>query len=348
MSNQPPQKFTLRDVAAAAGVSPMTASRVLSGNARVSKSKSEAVRKAAERLGYQVNTIVRTVMSEMRRRQSTTFAGVLGFLNTSRDENAWRQLPYNREYLDGARQRAEATGFALDEIWINAPHWTPHRTEQVLKARGIRGFLIPPGSGEPQFRFALDDFAMSSFGGLAFSLQVPQVLPDYFHNYSMCYQELWNIGYRKIGVFIPEYDLRISADEVLGGVLSAQWRHPKKHHVPIGTGSVNWQLAEDAFCRWVIRYQPDAIIADYNEVPAWLRRIGLKVPQDVGLAHPALGPDVEHWSGIDMRRALQASQAVDLLTGQLLRNECGIAAEPKTVILPGKWIPGKTTGRVAD
>ncbi len=343
MPRESSKKSTLRDVAAAAGVSPMTASRVLSGNVPVSDVKAKAVRQAARRLGYEVNTIVRTVMSEMRRRRSTKFAGVLAFLNTSKEEDAWQNLPYNRVYLDGARQRAEASGFLLDEIWIGRPHWTPERTHQVMKARGICGFLVPPGSSENQFLFPLDDFAMASFGGLAFKLPVHQVLPDYFHNYSMCYQELWNLGYRKIGIFIPDYDLRISADEVLGGYLSAQWRRPKRHHIPVGKGAINWQEAEEAFCQWVQRYRPDAIIADYNWVPAWLQKIGLNVPGDIGLVHPALGPDVEDWSGVDMRRALQASQAVDLVTAQLLRNESGIPEEPKTVILPGRWVPGKTT-----
>lgn len=339
------RQTTLRDVAAAAGVSPMTASRVLSGKARVSGAKSQAVREAAERLGYQVNTMVRSVMSEMRRRQSASFAGVLAFLNTSQDKDSWKALPYNRVYLDGARARAEASGFALDEIWIHQPGWTPHRTEEVLKARGIHGFLVPPGSAEDQFRFPLDDFAMASFGGLAFHLPIHQVLPDYFHNYSLCYEELWSLGYRRIGIFIPEYDLRVSGDEVLGGYLTAQWRRPKKNHVPVGTGAINWQVAGKAFNEWVLRHRPDAIIADYNEVPAWLSTIGIKVPEHLGLAHPSLALDVEDWSGVDMRCSLQAAQAVDLVVAQLLCNESGLPADPKTVVLSGQWFPRKTTRR---
>jgi len=339
---KPPPKATLRDVAMAAGVSPMIASRVLSGKTRVAPAKQRAVERAAKDLGYSVNTTVRAVMSEMRRRKATSFSGVLGFLNTSYDREAWHALPYNRAFFEGAQQRASDTGFFMDEIWVGQPGWTPERTGKVLRARGIRGFLIPPGAAEEQFSFDLQGFAMATFGGQAFNLHIHQVLPDHFHNYALCYQELKNLGHRRIGIYIPDYDLRTSGDAVLGGYLSAQWRTPKKDHVPVGCGAVNWQVAEQSFCAWFHRHKPHAVIADYNQVPAWLKKCGVRIPKGVALAHPALGPDVEEWSGVDMRGALQASQAVDLVTSQLLRNERGLPREPQTVIIQGHWVPGKT------
>ncbi|TVP82126.1 MAG: LacI family transcriptional regulator [Puniceicoccaceae bacterium] len=334
---------TLRDVANAAGVSPMTASRALSGQAKVSPAKRDAVLAAAAKLGYQVNPIVRGVMSEMRRRKTNQFVGAIAFLNTSREELAWHAHPYNRPYLEGAKAQATASGFALDEIWVGQPGWSPSRTRKVLNARGIRGFIISPGGTPEQLDFDLADYAVAAFGGLSFIIGVHQVLPDYYQNYVTAYNKLWKIGYRRIGLFCPEYDAISSENEIIGGFLSAQWRTPKKYHVPIGHGPDNWQVAETAFIKWFQRYRPDAIMINFNMVPHWLEKIGVSIPRDVGLAHPLLSHDAAGWSGVEIRSRLQGAHAVDLITAQILRNESGLPTEPKRLVIPGRWVGGNTT-----
>ena len=57
------QRPTLRDVAAAAGVSPMTASRVLRGEKTVAESAQKAVRAAVKRLGYIPNQVAGSLRS---------------------------------------------------------------------------------------------------------------------------------------------------------------------------------------------------------------------------------------------------------------------------------------------
>ena len=323
----------------------MTASRVLSGKVKVSESKRQAVMAAAKRLNYEVSPLVRSVMSEVRRRKVNAFSGTLAFLNTSTDEDAWHRLTYNWAYLEGARAQAESAGFILDEIWIGREDWTTATTRRVLISRGVRGVLIPPGGTHTQMQMDFSGLAVASFGGLSFELPVHQVLPDYFHNYALCYHSLWNLGYRRIGLFTPEYDLTSSGQEVVGGFLSAQWRSPKKDHVPVGHDSTNWDMAEEAFLRWLDRHKPDAIILNFGPALKWLTKAGVRVPEHLGIAHPGLAQDVEGWSGVDMQRRLQGAQAIDLLTAQILRNEAGLPLHPKRVIIGGRWVEGKTTRR---
>jgi len=334
---------TIRDVALEAAVSPMTASRVLSGQAKVSESKRQAVLAAAGKLGYQVNPIVRSVMSEMRRRKANQFAGTIAFLNTSNQESAWREHEYNRAYLEGARERADQSGFALDEIWIGQSDWPPLRTLKVLQTRRIRGFLIPPGGTEAQMEFSFAEFAVAAFGSLPFKLLVNQVMPDYFYNSATCYEHLWASGYRRIGLFSPDYDMSACEYQNVGGFLSAQWKRPRKWHVPVGSGAVNWQAAEGAFLKWFQQHRPDAIIVSYDQVPRWLEKIEVSIPRDIGLAHPLLSHNTAGWSGVDLRSRLQGEQAIDLLTAQILRNETGLPREPKRLVIPGVWVEGNTT-----
>jgi LacI family transcriptional regulator len=339
------RSVSLKDIAALAGVSTMTVSRVLGAKGQVSEAKRAAVRAAADRLGYQPNPMVQQMMSDLRRRRAHAFRGTLAFLNSSTTEEDWRRLPYLRPCWEGARRRALESGFAFDEIWINRPGWSPARTHGVLKSRGIRGLLVVPGSTPEQLAFPLQEFALASFGGLAFPLAIHQVLPDHFANYGTCYRRFWELGYRRIGLFAPAYELAISGEESLGGFLSAQWRSPQKNRIPVGSGSVNWTSSEDAFKKWVLHTRPDAVIANYNQVRRWLTEIGLICPRDIGLAHPGLAEDVEGWSGIDADLHAQGAQAIDLLTGQIFRNEKGLPYQPKRLTIRGTWVDGRTTER---
>lgn len=333
---------SLKDIAELAQVSVMTASRVLANKGHVSPAKMAAVRAAAEQLGYQPNPMVQQIMSEMRRGRANAFIGTIAFLNSSSHEEDWQKLPYLRPSRDGARQRAISTGFAFDDIWINQPGWSPARTLSVLQARGIRGLLVVPGSDPKQFKFDLSTFALASFGGLAFDLPIHQVLPDHFYNYATCYRELWNLGYRRIGFFAPDYELSVSGEESLGGYLSAQWHSPVANRVPVGAGSKNWETSEKVFKQWVHDVRPDAVIANYNQVDRWLNELGLDIPRDIGLAHPGLAADVEGWAGIDADLFEQGAQAVNLLTAQIFRNEHGLPEKPKRITIKGRWAPGKT------
>ena len=58
-NNTSQEVVTLDMVAAAAGVSPSTVSRILTGNARVSDNKRTAVETTIQRLGYQPNVMAR-------------------------------------------------------------------------------------------------------------------------------------------------------------------------------------------------------------------------------------------------------------------------------------------------
>jgi LacI family transcriptional regulator len=337
------RNVSLKDLAAAAGVSTMTVSRVLSGRGLVSAQRRAAVEAAARRLGYRMNPLVRRMMSELRRGGGGSFRGTVAFLNSSQREADWREMPYLRPSLEGAKAQAAAAGFAFDEIWINAPGWTPARTHAVLRTRGIDALLVVPGSNPEQVAFPLDEFALASFGGLAFDLPVHQVLPDYFYNVGLCYRQLWELGYRRIGLFVPHYEQRMTDGAGVGGYLAAQWELRSRHRLEIGTHPENWQSSETAFKRWVKQTRPDAVIATYNETGRWLRELGLEIPRKIGLVHPGLAGDVAGWSGVDPDHYAQGAQAVDLLTAQVFRNERGLPRQPKRTTIKGRWVEGTTT-----
>jgi len=57
----------------------------------------------------------------------------------------------------------------------------------------------------------------------------------------------------------------------------------------------------DSFRTWIKDQRPDVVIACIFEVGGWLKQLGLKTPEDIGLAHINLGPLEQGWSGLDRR-----------------------------------------------
>ena len=66
------------------------------------------------------------------------------------------------------------------------------------------------------------------------------------------------------------------------------------------------------------------------------------MPGECGLVNLNVVDDVENWSGIRENHELIGAAAVDLLIGQLSRNEIGIPRQPRKVLIPGTWHEGGT------
>lgn len=67
----------------------------------------------------------------------------------------------------------------------------------------------------------------------------------------------------------------------------------------------------------------------------WLEQIGLRAPEDIGLAHLNLAEDVAGWAGIDPLIEEVAAAAVDLLVGVIHRHETGSPSVQKFTMIRG-------------
>ena len=122
------KRVTVLDVARAAGVSPMTVSRVVNGNAKVDEAMREKVLAAIEELGYQVNFAARAA------RVGTLRIGLLHSNPSAAFLNA---------FLLGAMDRCNTNGAQLvlehcDDID------SQRQAIAKLVQQGVDGILIPP------------------------------------------------------------------------------------------------------------------------------------------------------------------------------------------------------------
>lgn len=130
-----PKKPTLRDVAELAGVSPMTASRVVAGSPGVSPDLVKRVRSAVKKLGYARNEAARLMRPGQR-------SGLLGVIITNIDN------PYYAQVLLGIESAAQSSGRL---IITGISHNDPALEAQLVRdlvARNIDGLIVVPASAD--------------------------------------------------------------------------------------------------------------------------------------------------------------------------------------------------------
>lgn len=129
------RKPTLKDVAQLAGVSPMTASRVVAGGGGVSPELAQRVRSAVKRLGYSRNEAARL----MRPGQQS---GLLGVIITNIDN------PYYAQVLLGIESAAQQAGrLIITGISHNDPVLEAQLVQDLV-ARRIDGLIVVPASAD--------------------------------------------------------------------------------------------------------------------------------------------------------------------------------------------------------
>ncbi|MEM6821337.1 MAG: substrate-binding domain-containing protein [Verrucomicrobiota bacterium] len=103
-------------------------------------------------------------------------------------------------------------------------------------------------------------------------------------------------------------------------------------------------LKKAELLKWFRRYQPDGVLtSDSPRIQEWFREEGVAIPQTLQLvSFCKLNQSEKGTSGIYQNYEAIGSAAVDLAIGQLNRNERGIPSDAKTVLVQGRWSPGKT------
>ena len=267
----------------------------------------------------------------------------LAFLHAFEGPEGWRHLDYCHELFIGAEERAGRLGYSLDPVWLREPGMTARRLTRVLRARQVQGVVIGPlPLGTTSVDVEWEHFAAAAMG---FSLRRPvfhRAGIHQSHSVGTALGELQNLGYRRLGVVLsPDADAKVDHAWTAGLAVSAAL-HP-------GLPGLNVLRLDDArlpeFEAWIRKRDPDVLLnAGALHIEATLARLGLDVPRDIGLVtmtgSAPIATVARDWPGI-------GAETVDLVVGQLNRNERGIPEKAKTVLLEGVWQPNSTVRRIA-
>jgi LacI family transcriptional regulator len=352
--------ITLAEVARAAGVSKMTASRALRGAPECSPATRLRVERAARELGYRPNPIVTLFQAAVRRRR-VNYHATLGWLNDYAERGHHRRTLHLRRVLRGAEIRAGSRGFRIEEIWVDEAddmsiERRTARYEQIIQARGMPGVVLPILR---RAELAVQAWAESSvvcLGGMvvpplvrptnsAFPELFHHVQPDFFANVELACVALRARGYRRIGLFMSEWHNRHTGRqyEAAFRLQLADW--PGRDRVrPLITPEPSTEAEQRALLHdWVRKEKPDAVLCAIGHTCAWLREGGWRVPEDLGVAHLWMSDDTENWSGVDPDLEAVGAAAVDLLISQVQANARGQPPRPHRLSFLGRWVDGRTT-----
>ncbi len=95
------------------------------------------------------------------------------------------------------------------------------------------------------------------------------------------------------------------------------------------------------FASWLNQYRPEVILTIHAEIKAWISSLGLSVPDDVGLVQLDKSSETSEWAGMQQNSELIGRAAVDLLIGQIHRNESGLPPVQKSMSSTGATLRGR-------
>ncbi len=326
------------DIGRALRISQVTVSLALRDHPTISEARRKQIQDLARQMGYRPNAAASTLAQFKRPNAVATVSSSLAWVNGWSDP---KQLRAHREfdgYWKGAAAAAEEAGYRLDEFQLT-PRLTPRQLQRILIARDVAGLLVPPHRQARNDWTDLDwsKFSVVRFGRTVRALPVHSVTADQAANGLLAFNTMYARGYRRIG-FVGQHNAAWLAG---AGFLWAQTQLPTGDRLPplLCSEGESGERCTLALKAWIRRNKPDAIVTDVAELPAFLRRLGVRVPDDVGLASLSIR-DCPINAGIDQHPEEIGRVALRTLISLIHGRETGFPKICRETRIPGSWIDG--------
>jgi len=338
---QQPRRATLRDVAQRARLSLSAVSLALRRPAALPPATVARVRRAAAALGYTPDPALSALAAyRSARRVHRDFAVIALVSNWARRED-WFRRASAQALWEGATTRARALGYSLQHLWAREDGATPARFGQILLNRGIRGLILAPFE-DPEARFDLpwEHFAVVAVERPARHPRFHHVVPGYFADLLLVWDQMRRRGYRRIGLVLDHGLAERAAHQWEAAHAFEQQRGSATAVVP--TCVIRGADGGAGVLGWLRRHRPDAIVSRSDLAFPALRAAGVRFPADLGYASLNVVDDAPGVSGILQPREVMGAAAVDALNAQLLVSQLGPGPHSLGTQVDGVWHEGAT------
>ncbi|MEM1223387.1 MAG: LacI family DNA-binding transcriptional regulator [Verrucomicrobiota bacterium] len=333
----------MKDVADEAGVSKSAVSLALRNDSRISEKTRLMVHAAAEKLGYQRNPVVDSLMTQLRVGSSPTFQANIGLINCTESDNLSNDRTVSH-LRDGVCKRAKQLGYGIEEFWLQRSDATPERLEQILHARGIRGLiLIVPLSEksiDQRFLKVWSGFPCAILGSTLLADRFNCATNDQYLTTRRSAEKLIGMGYQRPMLIVPEVDDVLHDNKFSAGFVSVTSRLlPLPNRIdPV------WYLEGDSSenLTAIEKYKPDVIISNKFEIYKMVLKAGISVPEDIGFYLMDWQEDNAGISGMRQNNRSVGAACADLVVEHIQKNEGGIQLSPKVVLIESKAVEGHT------
>ncbi len=200
---------TIYEVAALAGVSPATVSRVVNGQ-RVSEEKSVLVRKAAAELNFTPNRTART----LRRQNSEVIALVLPDI-----EN-----PYFTSMARGVEDAAQAAGYSVVLCNTDEDPAKEAKYLEIAISENMAGVILAPASDHSDLQPLMARGRPVVAVDRSTGFDIDGVMMNNRQGGSSATQTLYEAGYRRIACITGPKDIETAKERAVG------WREVVQEH----------------------------------------------------------------------------------------------------------------------
>lgn len=336
-------RVSLRDIAKELGISHVSVSLALRDSPRVSKTRKEEIREAADRLGYSPDPMLSALANYRQQKNNLGIHSALAWINQWPDKDELRKYKEFNAYWNGAKQAASNLGFRLEEFPITED-LSGARLLTILRTRNIRGILIPPHpSGIDLKGFNWDNFAMVRFGYSVRQSKVHLVTSEMVSNTMSAYEQIRDHGYQRIGMVSSEQHDLNTRHNIRAGFKAAEDLHTEPDQRIPSLFFENEDFDENLreFKKWIDCYKPDAIFSCTNVVKELLDHLKIKVPDDIGVAVSSV-LDGYFDTGIDQNSYEIGRVAASMLAGLINENETGLPQAVRRTTIIGNWVQGES------
>ncbi len=346
---------SIAEIAQRAGVAKSTVSMALRGHTRISARQRERIGKIATQMGYQTNALLARLMNELRSSRKQRHVATLAFVNASlKDPRLVTPSSIVEGWDAGAEARAGKLGYTLDRFWLHEEGMSPGRLASIFRTRNVQGVVYHSLDDAGKSRLHESEPIWSQFPLVTIGSR-PSAPPLHFvsnDQYSTAMQacgELLALGHKRIGLymarsvddtvehrFVMGYRARLEQEKIKSPPV-LYIGHPGSDPLPF--------LREDseAFAAWLGRHRLDACLAVNGHIFDWARHLGLRLPDDLGVALLYLPKALRgKVAGMEQRLEWTGMAAIDVVIGQILRHETGVPPFQQGTLIESSWVPGPT------
>ncbi|MDF7797969.1 LacI family DNA-binding transcriptional regulator [Pontiellaceae bacterium B1224] len=335
-------RVTQTDIANALGISKMTVSLALRKDSRVAEQTRLRVEEKATALGYVPDPELTALHRYRHNSRIKNIQATLAWLNTWPDPKQLRQFREFNLYWDGAYDHAQQLGYRLEEF--DTAEIPMERLRTIFRTRNIQGILLPPQyhTAEELLQFDWSDFAVVRFGQSIPDLKTHFVSSAQMMNTILAFKHMQKLGYQRIGFVRGFHGLR----HFTAGYLWAQNNLPAKQQLPLFKMRQpdDIEFTQERLEAWLNQNKPDAVLTDIGKMPSFLKELGYRIPEDIGVATTSIH-DTPIDAGIDQRPYNIGRAAIRLLSALITEKAFGIPAYCDETLIEGRWVDGSMLPR---
>lgn len=333
-------QVTIRDVAAVAGVSAATVSRVLNGDLRVGQPLAERVHGAAERLGYRPNRQARSL-----RTRATTVLGLI---------IADIQNPFFTAIARGVEDAASARGFSVVLANADEDLEKERRYLEVAAAERMAGVVLAPATATRTHIDVLNErhIPLVTVDRRIRTAAVDSVTINNREVARVAVTHLAEQGCRRIAMITGREDVSTGQERLAGYQDALRAAGLPLDPESCEPGEFRVEGGRAAALRLMSRSpRPDGLFIANNLMTvgtlAALNELGLDYPDDVAVA----GFDDIGWAGLGPPLTLIEQPTYEIgrvATELLLRRIAGEEFDVRDVVLPASLRIRRSSLRVHD